>query len=944
MRMRAPWYLLIILYAHDVMIGGDNYYHLKNVGEKWRHRVYEETGIRLCGGYLPFMRFYSNLPLIKEERPNLNTPSSLKFIESAYKRFLFETEKLSLTRQQEELGRFFINVIKPRKNDFIGFYVDSIGYGTICDEISKKSQCNKSLIAAEKKVFATIEKPYNSLKDFTYAFGQYKTLSEAQQKDYTGKQFWKGALQYGTLAQIEELAPSADFSSEYVDAVYKCMMRHAIDEQISLVGTLYKKYAGFAAYIDSKKTEQNNLALPISLRSCIARNQSEAFFAPFKGKNGEINNQLFMNILQPFLTIKNVRYQNAVVNILETWSGTVCPDNSALLHSNYDKTWALINDKGAGAFKKLLESDAVGVAITQWWAKLQMFIWKEYAAKKDPNKLFDPMKQKSLNLMKDIESAFMRISSESAISFHHTDNNVRATMHGGILCLLLAEGTTTKEKAYALCERALKSGINIAEGGYMRYITSALPDSSLFLKLVEPYSESNLDICYALGQLYEEGYFIKMDRDAGKNKVDVWLKRDVKKAKNLYIKMLKKGDVRAIIRWFSLTYEGANNKGEEEKNGFHYYTMQFLSALCEDFPNKLLLRVYRAHFMCKSVSEIIKTTVNERAIVYMDELEKEIDFIGSNLITRCPYFTSLKTSYKSLNYAAQRALHVSGANEDEHAAMAELARCAYATYVLSADKNSFLLPVISNYFDASVFVHLKQYAEKLLNKDPKAITKEDLHILATAGYTVFRTNKQCLDKNDELFIGKILQLSSHKDMQIQWPPIMHIIALRSSKAYDQDDNLDAFWRHVKAALQEDETPENSDPVACHEVEQVLETLSKSGSALAQMYLLKHNKNALRETVKKLLSMQKQLIVPTESFSDYVKKINECGGYALLKERFTASKCAVCGVDTRRLLFSWIDLLMACYSKAQIAKIASKDSKHEQFFNDMKLFNVDTQQE
>jgi hypothetical protein len=274
--------------------------------------------------------------------------------------------------------------------------------------------------------------------------------------------------------------------------------------------------------------------------------------------------------------------------------------------------------------------------------------------------------------------------------------------------------------------------------------------------------------------------------------------------------------------------------------------------------------------------------------------------------------------------------------------MVKLARCTYATYTLSAYKNFFLLPVISNYFDTSVFAHLRCYAEKLLNKDPKVITEEELDLLATAGYTVLHThNEQGLGKDDKIFIDKIIRLSSHKDMQIQWPPIMHIIALYDSS--DQNDSNDTFWQHIKTALQEGEIPENIDPVAQYEAEQKLEMWSKGGSALAQMYLLKHNKNALMATVKKLLLMQKPLVgIAIKSISDYVKNIEECGGYALLKTKLLESKCVECCADMRALLISWL-MAFILQSESKVRDM-SKHPELKPFFDDIKLFKIRIQQE
>ena len=488
---------------------------------------------------------------------------------------------------------------------------------------------------------------------------------------------------------------------------------------------------------------------------------------------------------------------------------------------------------------------------------------------------------------------------------------MRLTMHRVVLRQLLAEPQLTEKMAYALCERALKSGVNIAE---LNCVASIAPYISheRFFKLVEPYLDKNPDLCYSLGVLYETGFTLAVDKTKGY----VWLPSSSSKAQEFYKKILEKGDTRASARLVELMQRDKKSAEDIEL---------FLQKTRDRFPGTVAFAIQGAMFLCDQISGVDKNTINARTIVKLDKISEEIDSLNSRIRLFSPElvcFSALKTSHESLSYDVDAAL---GAPCDEAGAMGSIAAFCHATYALSVHPDSPLLSTITDFFNSSVYANLKRYAEKIVSKDPKDVTFTDLCTITPAGYMILRYEKEKENKADMALFKKIVALASHKDISVQWPPLMHALTFAT---HTDDKNQDALFSHIKAALQEGASKKEFDSLARYEAEDALEGLAMSGSLRAHMEFMIYNKEDIKTAITKLMHYPVTAILK-EELPHCVANVHACGAYALLKDKFLKSTCTTCRTEFATVLKCWTGSLVSCDDET--------NPLLKPFFDDLTLF-------
>ena len=306
---------------------------------------------------------------IVEELSELDAHRRITSLEKQYYGMREEISSFSLPEQQKRIRAFYENQLKPVRIALQASDLYIPFYYTIENQVTAQWRDVNLRIA--------VENIDDSAANFNYLCDRYNWPLDAEKKELAAlePQLQKMALQYGTSAQIKKLCSAMAFSPQQIDTIHKRILASLIDEQISLVGSLHKNCASFSDYIGCDKQKQQSAAWHISLRHCIASAQLDVLLDSFKGTDGCVMDQLFMDTMLPILSVKKGNFQRAVVSSLEAWSHQPCVDDPETGHARREAIVALINKNSP--FKRVLESESgCGAAVMHWWAVLQMIVWK----------------------------------------------------------------------------------------------------------------------------------------------------------------------------------------------------------------------------------------------------------------------------------------------------------------------------------------------------------------------------------------------------------------------------------------------------------------------------------------------------------------------------------------------------------------------------------------
>lgn len=785
-----------------------------------------------------------------------------------------EVKGLSFEQQRTEITQFHEENIKPieAKIRDLGFDIPYVR--NIRDFLVQR--------LVEVNFNLAMQSMYNSVSDFGNAYEHYIRLPSEQLSAKQLPSLWKAALIHGDVSQIQTLGACATFLPEHADALSKRLNTFSAEEQLSCVAMLLKKSKSFREVLEKSPKKQGEALWALAVRASIVRGEGKKLLDLFHDDTKKIHDQLFMHTIMPFIAVKKFECQKACAYALSTWSQRLCEDDHVSYHSRHLETSKLIDNNPS--LKKMLASTDCGVYVSQWWANFHMMLWE---ASRDRQR-YKSCQKEQLLLFKKAESFFVRISASDASILSASDNKARLSMHGAVLSALLDETNVVEKVVVSLCENALKSGLNILEQAYISKIARHLSSAKL-LALVQPFIEANPAMLCSLGYLYHKGHQIVVN-----DKKYWWIEQDLEKAQSMYCAAVYKGfnDALMPLGWLMKNdYEGMCIK---------------LDDLCKKFPTSEYFKIQKASFLCAALTKN-EHLFNQESVSTLDLIEKYKDDIETRLKTLSPhnivYCMALCASYKSVAYALDKQWN-RALNTKE--IMDSIASTVHTTYSCAARLSDFHDDV-ETLFDTSVYTHLREYAETLLEKEPQELDDADLQTMAVAGYMICQLfDKNTLRKEDSLFLDAIVKVCLDGDVHRKVPILAHMLAVFALYREGLDQKREQLFFHLKAALQENVSKDDLDAIARANAEKALGEMALDGSVLSQAYLVMHKKHNALEMIKMLaISTKKIIAISKEKRPVYIKQLYECGGYAFLKERLLKSNCADCAADMAVVLVRWI---------------------------------------
>ncbi len=825
--------------------------------------------------------------------------AQLDIVHDRAQKKLVEIKGISFEQQRTKIAIFHEENIKPieAKIRDLGFDIPYVH--NIRDLLAQR--------LVEVNFNLALQSMYNAAACFCEAFERYIRLPSDQVSAKQMQGLWKAALVHGDASQIQTLCSRAIFLPEHADALCKRLNTFLAEEQLSCVSTLLKKSTSFCEVLQKQEKKQGEALWVLAVRAFIVRGEGQKLLDLFNDDAKKIHDQLFMHTITPFLFSKNVQCQKACAYALSTWSQCLCEDDHVSYHSRHLETSKLIDNNPS--LKKALEGNDCGVYVSQWWANFHMMLWE---ASRDKQKHKTSQKEQLL-FFKKAEAIFARIPASDASVLSSMDNKARLSMHGALLSALLDETNVTEKVAVSLCENALKSGLNILEQAYIPKIARHLSSAKL-LALVQPSIQANAAMLCSLGYLYHEGHQIAIN-----DKKYWWIEQDLEKAHSMYCAAVYKGFNDALMPLGLLM--------KNDCEGMYIK----LDDLCKKFPDSDYFKTQKATFLCAALTKN-EHLFNQESVSTLSWIEKYKYDIETRLKKLSPheivYSMALCASHKSVAYALDtqwnRALNTKEI-------MDSIASTVHTTYSCAARLSDFHDDVAS-LFDTSVYTHLREYAETLLEKDPKELDYADLNTMAVAGYMICQLfDKNTLRKEDSLFLDTIVKICLDGDAHGKVPILAHMLAVFALYREGSDQKREQLFSHLKAALQDNVSKDDLDAIARADAEKALDAMALDGSVLSQVYLVMHKKHDALEMIKRLAISTKQIIVISkEKRPAYIKQLYECGGYAFLKERLLKSNCADCAADMVVVLMRWIEGLTHGGDKS--------DPLLKPFFDDLQLIN------
>lgn len=836
-----------------------------------------------------------------DEIPRKKYPSAqsfdakLCFAQFQYHHLPEQLKSCSPFVRREKLSDFYKQLIEPLVQEVseAGVYAPSLA--TLQSNILSDLCEAKFLCAAEQKI--------DSRAACTELYKQFDYLSPAQKKKYQKKwqHMWESALRYGTPGQISNLSCYGEFKAEHADSICTILKTEPIDTQLKCVNALLKRSKSFVDYTLLPRSTQELTRLPLLLRAHVASKKCQEAFSLFKLDDGTVADQLFMRTMVPFLSVQKKESQNVVAQLLEWWANDECKDVRGHTHGRCEKAYELINNDTV--FKKELESTR-SPCVLFWSAQLYMVLWK----KRDDKALsHEKFKQEQLALLKKTEEYFAKIPAAAAGILTVKDNAARLSGHAAVLyALLCTDKKLAKDRAYSLFQHALESGINIADTKSLLVIANYVSGDA-FLKLVEPYYTNNRDLTYSVARLCGVGCKTSDHKYW-------WLAPNIEKAKELYTENFKKQCVNSFLSLFSY----AQNPQEIER----------LCAQAQAlFPSSYSFKLQQALFLRGKATQLSVGDEKNRYLSKVTDLMHSLEgneelFLAAELV--CYY--ALKASLAAISYCAQKNENPAACDQGELENIASFTENAYQSS-LHDDPPS--LDSVTIFFDGAVCKSFKAYATQVLGKKHEQRTYKDLRMLSLYGHMFYdMVGDNAMSEDDNQFVDKIIACGLEADAQKRIPPLMHVIFVKHLLKNEVRNCQKLMLSHLVQGLQQETEDANVDVMARYGAEQLVAKLAKVFIG-AQMVLTMYYKDAVHEFMPLLLEFTQQIgCIPKEDIPNQIAWINECGAYALLKEKLLQGSCKHCQSQLATVLLRWCNAIVYDGDSADVLLAP--------FFDDIKL--------